>query len=107
MSKRKDISFFKLALPSLSLDSAYANAESFAELNPHQNGEVAVLGAQNGVTTAFGVHGNGLHSANSLQVDDFLAEVLVDSALNELSGINVQHNFVPPKNFFIVTVWTR
>ena len=99
-SKRKDISFLGLALPALSLNCADTNAEGFVELNPHQNGHVAVLGSENGVAGALGVHGNGLHSANILQVDDLLTEVLVDSALNDLSSLNVQHDFVPPKNFY-------
>ena len=92
--------FFWLALPALSLNCADANAEGFVELNPHQNGHVAVLSSENGVAGAVSVHGNGLHSANILQVDDFLTEVIVDSTLNELSSLNVQHDFVPPKNFY-------
>lgn len=107
---REKIFLFLLALPALSLNGADVNSAGFVDSNPNQNGDVTGLESQNGLTAVLSVGGNRMHSANIFQGDRERAGsiFLVDSLLDELSSVNVQHDFVPPKKFFIVVnVWTR
>ena len=86
-----------LVLPSLGLHGTYDGTKLLAELNPYENGEIAVLETENRVATAGSGLGNGLHSANRFQTHHVrCVEVIIDSFSYDCCGFDIQHEFFPP-----------